>query len=146
MISSFEVLVVSSDPTLRRRLADILVTLGIDPVRLSSLRECREILDQKLVGLVFCDARVADGNYQDLLASYARSASRPRVVVTSSTADWDEFKQAMQCGAFDVIPVPCRHTDVEWMVIQAKRAERQVEASRPPRVEGVELAKAASAS
>jgi DNA-binding NtrC family response regulator len=146
MTSSFEVLVVSSDPILRRRLTDILVNLGIDPAQLSTLRECREILAQKLVGLVFCDARVEDGNYQDLLAAYGRSDNRPRVVVTSSTADWDEFKQAMQCGAFDVIPIPCRHTDVEWMVVQAKRAERQAEAGRPPRVERPQLVKAASAS
>lgn len=146
MTSSFEVLVVSSDPVPRGRLAGILVTLGIDPVQLSTLRECREILAQTFAGLVFCDARVVDGNYQDLLATYARSDNRLRVVVTSTTADWDEFKQAMECGAFDVIPVPCRRTDVEWMVIQAKRAEHQAEASRPPRVEGPGLAKAASAS
>jgi FixJ family two-component response regulator len=45
-------------------------------------------------------------------------------VVTSSTADWDEFLEAMRLGAPDVIARPCRATDVEWMVIQALRYER----------------------
>lgn len=125
MASSFEVLVVSSDAVVRRHLAEILVSLGIDPVRVSTLRECHEILAQKRVGLVFCDPQVADGNYQELLSAYPADGGRPRVVVTSGTADWEEFNEAMRCGAFDVISVPCRHTDVEWMVIQAKRAERR---------------------
>lgn len=135
MLSSFDVLVVSSDVVVRRHLAEILVSLGIDPVRLSTLRECHEVLAQKRVGLVFCDPHIADGNYQDLLAAYPADGSRPRVVVTSCTADWEEFNEAMRCGAFDVISVPCRHTDVEWMVIQAKRAERRAQCGGTARTE-----------
>jgi DNA-binding NtrC family response regulator len=125
--SPFEIAVVSSDPALRCQVADVLVALGIDPVRLSTLRECERLLAERHVGLVFCAPRLADGNYQDFLAAYTTSV-RPRMVVTSRTADWDEYKEAMQCGAFDMIPVPCRRNDVEWLVIQAKRAERQVKA------------------
>lgn len=128
MTSWFEVLVVSSDAAFRGCLSDILGTLGIDSMQLSTLRECHEILARKRVGLVFCDPHLADGNYHDLLAAYPAFENKPRVVITSRTADWDEFKDAMRCGAFDVIPVPCRHTDVEWMVVQAKRAERQARA------------------
>jgi DNA-binding NtrC family response regulator len=144
-MSSFEVVIVSSDSGLRHDLAGILATLGVHAVCASTLRECHEILTQKRAGLVFCDSRVADGNYQDLLAAYP-SVDKPRVVVTSGSADWDEFKEAMRCGAFDVISVPCRHTDVEWMVIQAKRAERQAEGPGLARVEAPELGKAASTS
>jgi DNA-binding NtrC family response regulator len=146
MTSPFEVVVLSSDLAFRRHLAEILAKLGLDPVRLSTLRECHEVLAQKRVGLVFCDRHVADGNYQDLLAAYPIAGDRPRVVVTSGTADWDEYKEAMRCGAFDVISVPCRHTDVEWMVIQAKRADRRAEGPAPVRIAPPELAKAAGAS
>lgn len=142
----FEVLVVSSDAVFRDRLASILKTQGIGPVCLSTLRQCHEILAQRRVGLVFCDLHLADGNYRELLMAYAAHGTRPRVVVTSRTADWDEFKEAMRYGAFDVISVPCRPGDVEWMVIQAKRAERQTQASGPLRIQGAESFKAASAS
>jgi DNA-binding NtrC family response regulator len=143
--SPFEIVVVSSDPALRCHVADILVALGIDPVRLSTLRECEGILAEGHVGLVFCSPRLADGNYQDFLAAHAASVNRPRIVVTSRTADWDEYKEAMQCGAFDIIPVPCRRMDVEWVVIQAKRAERQAESRSAARVERSAPARAASA-
>lgn len=125
MDSCFEVLVISSDSALRTQLTTILAALGIDPVQLSTLRECREFLAHKRPGLVFCDARLADGTYQDLLAAYPVSENKPRAVITSHTADWNEFKEAMRRGAFDVISAPCRRADVEWMVIQAKRAERE---------------------
>jgi DNA-binding NtrC family response regulator len=140
MTSPFEVLVVSSDSVLRHRLADILATLGLNPLVLGSLAECQEVLAHRRVGLVFCDPKMEDGNYRDLLEAYPAPIERPRVVVTSATADWDEFKEAMRCGAFDVISVPCRQTDVEWMVVQAKRAERRAELSRSAGVQQTELA------
>lgn len=146
MTSPFEVLVISSDLALRRQLANVLTALGVDPVCISTLRECHEILAEKRVGLVFCDHHVADGSYQDLLSRYSLASDRPRVVVTSRTANWDEYKEAMECGAFDLVSVPCRNTDVEWMVIQAKRAERQPQAPGLMRAEHRAAAKATSAS
>lgn len=146
MVSSFKVVIVSSDSALRHHLAGILASLGVDPVHISTLRECHEILAQRRIGLVFCDSRVADGNYKDLLAAYPQPGDKPRVVVTSARAGWHEYEEAMRCSAFDIISVPCRRTDVEWMVIQAKRAERQAARPSPVRVEAPEFAKAASAS
>jgi DNA-binding NtrC family response regulator len=140
MASWFQVLIVSSDAVLRNQLTAILVTLGIDPVQLSTLGECRELLAHKRPGLVFCDARLADGTYQDLLAGYPVSDNKPRAVITSRTADWDEFKEAMRYGAFDVISAPCRRSEVEWMVVQAKRAEHQ--ARELAQLESLELEKA----
>jgi hypothetical protein len=54
---------------------------------------------------------------------------------------------AMREGAFDVIAAPCRPTDVEWMVIQAKRDARSrvVEQVAVPAV-AAERSRAASQS
>jgi DNA-binding NtrC family response regulator len=142
ILSSFEILVVSSDLVLRGQLADILASLSIDPVVLSTLHECHEILAQKRVGLVFCDDCVADGNYHDLLATCAPTGKLPRVVVASRTVDWDEYNEAMRRGAFDIISVPFRHIDVAWMVIQAKRAEREAQAADSVRAQAPESVKA----
>ena len=145
MTSSFEVVVVSSDLESRRHLSGILTTQGIDPICMSTLRECHESLSKRRVGLVFCDPHVADGNYQELLAAYRLTDHKPRVVVTSRGADWEEFKEAMRWGAFDVISAPCRPTDVEWKVIQARRDERhRGEGLVPPRTERTEMARVAT--
>lgn len=109
MRSSFEILVVSSDPVLRRHMADILGSLGIDPVMMETLPECQEILERNCVGLVFCDAHILDGSYQDLLARYSQTGNPPRVVITSRALNWDEYQKAMRSGAFDImrwVPAP----------------------------------------
>ena len=124
MLDSFEIVVVSSDLETRRQLSHILEEQGNDPICASSLSECHETIAHHNVGLVFCDPHLSDGNYRELLAAYRLRDWKPRVVITSRSADWEEFKEAMRWGAFDVISSPCRPTDVEWMVIQAKREER----------------------
>jgi DNA-binding NtrC family response regulator len=120
----WDILVASSDLEGRRALSNILDKLGVDPLTSSSVRECKELIASERVGLIFCDRLLADGNCYDLLNASRVGQTKARVVVMSSTADWDEFLEAMRLGAFDVIASPCRATDVEWMIIQALRYER----------------------
>ena len=117
----FEIVIVSSDMGSRRYLAEILRELGFDPISVSTLRGCREILTNGKIGLVFCDPHVSDGSYKDLLGT--DQDRKPRIVLTCRYADWDQHKDARSLGAFAVISSPCRPTDVEWMVIQARRDE-----------------------
>ena len=125
MTTPWEVVVVSSDLESRRNLSAILVRQGIDPICAATLHECREILSEKNVGIVFCDSHVSDGTYKEFLGGYRSREERPRVIVTSRHSEWDEFKEAIRFGAFDVIGMPCRPTDVEWMIIQARRDDRK---------------------
>ena len=120
----WDILVASSDLEGRRALSNILGKLGVDPLTSSTVRECKELIASERVGLIFCDRLLADGNCYDLLSASRGGRTKARVVVMSSTADWDEFLEAMRLGAFDVIASPCRATDVEWMIIQALRYER----------------------
>jgi len=123
-MNDFGIVVASSELANRLQLGGILMKLGLDPICVPSLRDCHESIIRKNIGLVFCDPRLTDGSYIDLLSAYRRRQRKPRIVVTSPSADWDEFKEAMRWGAFDVVSSPCRPADVEWVVIQAKRDER----------------------
>jgi two-component system, NtrC family, response regulator PilR len=120
----WDILIASADLEGRRALSNILAKLGVDPLTTSTIRECKQIIATERVGLIFCDRLLADGNCCDLLDASRAKRAKTRIVVTSSTADWDEFLEAMRLGAFDVIASPCRATDVEWMIIQALRHER----------------------
>ena len=131
MTTPWEVVVVSSDLESRRNLSAILTRQGIDPICTSNLRECREVLSQRNVGIIFCDSHLSDGTYKEFLGGYRSREERPRVIVTSRHSEWDEFKEAIRFGAFDVIGMPCRPTDVEWMIIQARRDDRK-RAENPP--------------
>ena len=77
------------------------------------------------VRLVFSEKNLADGDYRELLQRFKSERPGVRVVVTSRHADWDEYKQALQAGAFDLIASPCQPTDVLWMIIQTTRDEFQ---------------------
>ena len=124
MTADFAIVVVSSKLENRLRLSEILMKFAVNPICVSSLKDCHQsALDQE-VGLIFCDPSLVDGTYTDLLADFRRRQRKPRVVVTSPSGDWEEFKEAMRRGAFDIIVSPCRANEVEWMLIQAKRDER----------------------
>lgn len=120
----WQILVASSDLESRRNLMQTLNRQGLEPVGVANLRECDDVFARERVGLVFCDRHLADGTYRDLLERVRTRGEKVRVVVTSKHPDWDEYLEAMRYGAFDVIASPCRPTDVEWMVIQAKRDDR----------------------
>ena len=123
MTTPFRAVVVSADPDKRNHLSKILASLAVDCACASCLRECYEILTETRAGLVFCEPILPDGSYEDLLTKYQSREWKPRVVITSDGANWDEFKKATDLGAFDVIAAPCRAFDVEWMIVQAKREE-----------------------
>lgn len=124
MTAPWNIVIASSDLESRRALLKILTEQGLDALAISTVREYKEILETKKVGLIFCDPNLADGNYCDLLNASRSEKPRPRIVVMSRISDWDEYLKAMRLGAYDVIATPCHPTDVEWMVIRALRNQR----------------------
>ena len=120
-----QILVASSELENRRALAEILKKEGYDTICVSRASECKEVLETHNVGLVFCDRRLTDGNYRDVLAVARGSQGKVRVVVTSRLADWNEYLEALHHGAFDLIASPGRPTDVLWAILQARRDEHE---------------------
>jgi DNA-binding NtrC family response regulator len=120
-----QIVVVSPDMESRRSLATILTRLGLDPICISTVSECRVILARESVGLVFCDRDLADGNYRDIVVASQTTKRQAAVVLTGQRRNCDENHEAISFGVFGVTATPCHPTDVEWMVIQARRYERK---------------------
>jgi DNA-binding NtrC family response regulator len=119
-----QILIVSSELENRRALNEILRKEGHETICASRLSECQEALQTQNVFLIFCDRRLSDGNYRDVLSA-TRTARQPaRVIVTSRLADWDEYLDALHNGAFDLIASPCQPTDVLWAIVQARREDQ----------------------
>jgi DNA-binding NtrC family response regulator len=123
MIVPWQIVVASADVDERRAMCNILPKQGLEPIAVSSARECGEILVQEDVGLIFCARSLADGDYRGLLLAPRHEGRKTRIVVVNRLTDSDEYLEAIRLGAFDVISAPCRPTDVEWMIIQALREE-----------------------
>ena len=120
-----QIVVASPDMESRRGLATILTRLGLDTICTSTVSECRVMLAKENVGLVFCDRDLADGNYRDILAACRATKRQPAVVLTGQSRNCDENHKAIGFGVFGVTATPYHPTDVEWMVIQARRYERK---------------------
>jgi len=120
-----QILVVSSELEHRRKLNDILHKEGYETISASRVSECKQALQTQNVALIFCDRRLSDGNYRDIISIPRASNQQRRVVVTSRLADWDEYLDALHHGAFDLITSPCRPTDVLWAIVQARREEHE---------------------
>jgi DNA-binding NtrC family response regulator len=82
----WQIVIASSDSNHRRALADILKQQEIVPICTSTVRECRDVLAKEIVGLVFCDPKLTDGCYRDLISEARSVNSRVRLVVTSRQA------------------------------------------------------------
>ena len=120
-----QIVVASADMESRRSLATVLTRLGLDPICTSTVRECRAMLAKEYVGLVFCDRDLEDGDYRDILAASRSTKRHPSVVLTGQHGNSEENHEAIGFGVFGVTVTPCHPTDVEWMVIQARRYERK---------------------
>jgi DNA-binding NtrC family response regulator len=127
MRDRWPIMIASSNWENRRGLLRILDRQGIDPICASTVTQCRDILGRENVGLVFCDRFFADGDYRDVLSAAACGSRgvRTRVVLMSDLIDSEQYEKAKQQGIFEVISASCRPTDVEWMIIQAKRDEQK---------------------
>jgi DNA-binding NtrC family response regulator len=65
----------------------------------ATLAEAREVLSEQSISVVFCEARVSDGRYLDLL-TFAR-AKQPSIqfVVMLGPGEWSEYMNASGFGA-----------------------------------------------
>ena len=120
-----QILVVSSELEHRRALNEILRKEGHETICASRVTECQEALQSQTVSLIFCDRRLSDGNYRDVVAAARAAHQHARVIVTSRLADWDEYLEALHNGAFDLIASPCQPTDVLWSIVQARREDQE---------------------
>jgi DNA-binding NtrC family response regulator len=128
----WETVVAISDLENRRALAKILAQFGLDAICVSTVAQCRELLDQGDVALVFSGQYFCDGDYRAILtASHDNSAGACQILAAARTAS--VVGEAIRLGAFDVIGIPYRPTDIEWTVIKARRS-REVPAHPSPRL------------
>jgi DNA-binding NtrC family response regulator len=125
MPKQFKVLIVTSTVEDRKTLLHVLECLSTNVISCSTLAQADEVLSQQTIDLVFCEERLPDGTYRDLLTLGQTRQRSVCFVVTTRVGAWEEYLEATQLGAFDVVPFPLRPTDVELTVIRAMRCEGQ---------------------
>jgi DNA-binding NtrC family response regulator len=131
MDKTIPILVVSSDSKNRYALMEILDREGRKTICASTASECEEVFHSHNIDVVFCERGLSDGTYRDLLAMTRSQGRSVCLVVTSRLADWDEYLEALDDGAFDLIVSPSQATDVVRVLNQAQREDKMTGASVP---------------
>jgi two-component system response regulator PilR (NtrC family) len=129
MDNGLPVLVVSCRPENRKLLMHVFDGLPIEAYSAPSIQQAKEALQLRPFTLVFCEERLADGSYVDLLRHVQLSSSETRFVVVLCTGEWQEYLQALRLGAEEVLRCPLQPTDIDLALIHAMRPGKMVTAS-----------------
>ncbi len=113
------ILVLSPDAATRCALADALSRSACEVLFASTVREALANPAPELISLMFCQDRLPDGSFRDVLRSLKSAGLNAPFVVCSLLGEIDEYLEAMQLGAFDFIPAPYRQSEVEAVAINA---------------------------
>lgn len=126
------VLIVSCRPENRKALLRVFDELSIISYVAPTIRDATEVLASRSISMVFCEERLPDGPYSDLLTGGVRATwPETQFVVMLCTGEWEEYLEAMRLGAQEVLRCPLRSTDIDLVLIQAmKQNDRKAMTAR----------------
>ena len=115
------ILIISGRPENRKMLMRVFDGLPADTYAAPSLRQAREALENRSFSVIFCEERLSDGSYGDLLHEVRAVHDGTRFVVVLCTGEWEEYLEALRLGADEVLRSPLQPTDVDLALIHAMR-------------------------
>lgn len=130
MDNALPILIISCRPENRKMLMRVFDGLPIDSYSASTLAQAREALCTRPFSVIFCEERLSDGSYRDLLHEVHASAEPTRFVVMLCTGEWEEYLEALRLGAEEVLRCPLQPTDIDLALIHAMRSGSTPQPSR----------------
>ena len=125
MENAVDVLVVSSRIENKKTLMRTLEGLPVNTFSASTIFQALEFLATHPFAIVFCEERLPDGSYRELLASVASSPQTNRFIVVQCTDEWEQYLEALRLGAAEVLRVPLRAPDIDIALFHAMRQGRE---------------------
>ena len=99
-------MVVSANVESRRQVSNILEALSVQVIPCSTVAQTEQLLSHQCPNLIFCDERLPDGGYGDILGLKLADKLPPPIVVLTRNGEWELYMDATRRGAFDVIQEP----------------------------------------
>jgi DNA-binding NtrC family response regulator len=127
-MAPWNVLVVSNSRT--ADLVHALLDWGVKVYCCRTIAQARKVLAREPVSQVFCNARLPDGSYRDLVRIAKVSRPEARVVVLVPQHSRERIRQeATQAGASATLRTPARRPEVQWEVLEAMRKSSPAKAA-----------------
>jgi DNA-binding NtrC family response regulator len=106
MVPIVSILIVSSEPASRDRVAEIVLRCGFRPVLCPALSDARALSAGESFQCVFCSDALPDGDLAYALKILSSVTNGAPVIVLSHLADWGACLEALNAGAFDYVACP----------------------------------------
>jgi DNA-binding NtrC family response regulator len=97
----------------------------------STLERARQKLEGRTFGVVVTDARLPDGTWADVVRLAGQGKRGPAVVVTDELADARFWLDALELGAYDVLPRPFCREEVQRILANALHEPPRLMGSMP---------------
>jgi DNA-binding NtrC family response regulator len=127
MENEVDVLIVSSRIENKGTLLRTLEGLPVNTFSASTVFQALEFLAIHPLAIIFCEERLPDGSYRDLLGSVPSSPQMNRLIVVQCAGEW-EYLEALRLGAAEVLRVPLQSTDIDIALFHAMRQGRENQA------------------
>jgi DNA-binding NtrC family response regulator len=123
-VNPIQVLVTGCDAGKRTALLSMLEEYGLEPMIASNVEETRQVLGRRPMHVVFCEDKLPDGGFREVLCLVKASRPEIQVVLSSMLGDVHEYIEAMNLGAFDFVAPPYRSSEIVSIVDGAYRRYR----------------------
>src|SRR5215472_1221379 len=107
MKKTLDILIVSGSEN-RRILSQFLAGLPINMFSAASIAQAQELVFRHQIQVAFCEERLPDGSFRDLLRMQFVKAQATRWVVLLTTGEWAEYLEALKLGATDAVRCPMK--------------------------------------
>ena len=114
-----KVLFVSPSAEHADALTEMLKPLSIPLEQAPDLRRAKSRLDQEEYGVILTEARLPDGNWEDIMKVVNEARVYSTVVVTDPFADARFWADALQLGCYDVLAQPFSCSEVQRIISNA---------------------------
>ena len=115
------ILIVASRLENKDRLLSVLDGLPVTTCAVPKIEQAIEVLSSSPIDLIFCEERVTDGFYGELLAAVHRQNLMIRFVLILCTGKWEECIEAMRLGVTDVLQCPLEPSDINLTLVRTMR-------------------------
>ena len=93
-------------------LREILAELSWEFRTAANCLQAREQLRRNRVTVVFCESKLGDGTWKDILAHIRDQGQPPLLIVTSRVADEYLWAEVLNLGGYDVLAKPFSQTEI----------------------------------
>ena len=112
-------------------LSEMLARIAVPFEHTEDIHRTRQKLKTDVFGAVLTEARLADGNWLDVLRLVGETRSGAAVVVTDQLADARFWADVLDCGAYDLLPKPFCCREVHRILSNALREPPQLRRAAP---------------